>query len=507
MNNGVRAWAKLEPERIALLFPDGAALTYLALEASANRFAHLFEACGLSHGDHVAVLLGNDAEIVALCWAASRAGVYLTPVPNSLSAFETAYIVENCAAKLVIASARYATAAAHLSQLANQPRLLALGGHIPGFENLEQILAATPARPRNEEMPGALMMYSSGTTGKPKGIWRKLPERSAVTDGPPTFARDLISLFGMDASTRYLSTAPLYHAAPLRFALAVTAAGGTVVVMDRFDAAAALDLIEKHQITMSQWVPTMFQRLLALPRSRRGSFKACCHSKAVHGAAPCTPTLKRAMIDWWGPILDEYYSGSEGVGLTLIDSTEWLAKPGSVGRSRKGDIHILDEGDAELPPGGIGRIFFGGGPPFEYFFDPAKTASRSSRQGYQTFGDVGYVDEDGYLFLCDRLDDMIITGGVNVYPQEIESALEEVEGVQECGVVGFPDEEFQERPVAFIVPSPAHKYSLAKLATAIEAHMESRLGRIKRPREVRFQDELPRSPTGKLLRRELRRPS
>jgi acyl-CoA synthetase (AMP-forming)/AMP-acid ligase II len=312
-----------------------------------------------------------------------------------------------------------------------------------------------PETPRSDENPGALMMYSSGTTGAPKGIWRPLPTLDQLAGGPPTFARDLVELFGLASDTRYLSTAPLYHAAPLRFALAISAVGGLSVVMEKFDAARALDLIEEHRLNTSQWVPTMFHRLLALQEKRRLAYHAPSHTRAIHGAAPCTPAVKRAMIAWWGPIIEEYYSGSEGVGLTSIGSQEWLAKPGSVGRAKKGIVHILDDDDEDLPAGETGRIFFDGVPPFAYFGDAAKTASRTSRQSYQSFGDIGYVDQDGYLFVSDRLDDMIISGGVNVYPQEIEAALEEAEGVAECGVVGFPDEEFQERPVAFVVPSSA----------------------------------------------------
>ena len=249
----------------------------------------------------------------------------------------------------------------------------------------------------------------------------------------------------------------------------------------------------------------MFQRLLALPEERRLAFHAPWHAHAIHGAAPCTPAVKRAMIAWWGPIIEEYYSGSDGVGLTSIGSQEWLAKPGSVGRAKKGIVHILGDDDEDLPAGKTGRIFFDGVAPFVYFGDAAKTASRTSRQSYQSFGDIGYVDQDGYLFVSDRLDDMIISGGVNVYPQEIEAALEEVEGVAECGVVGFPDEEFQERPVAFVVPSGAFANATDVLRVGLDAHVRERLGRIKWPREIHFVTELPRSPTGKLLRRELRK--
>ncbi|WP_210247465.1 AMP-binding protein [Neoaquamicrobium microcysteis] len=506
MDYGLREWARREPDRVALRFDGGAVLSFGELERMANRFANLFADCGLRHGDHVAVLLGNGPHIVALCWAASRSAIYLTPMPNSLGPVETAYIVDNSTAKLVIADPRYGGVAAELpARCAHVASFLSLNGGIEGFEPAEPRLAAMSADPRSDESPGSLMMYSSGTTGAPKGIWRPLPAMEQLAGGPPAFARDLISLFGFTAETRYLSTAPLYHAAPLRFVLAVSAAGGQSTVMEKFDAARSLDLIEEHRLTMSQWVPTMFQRLLALPEERRRSYDAPRHVRAIHGAAPCTPALKRAMIEWWGPIIEEYYSGSEGVGLTSIGSAEWLRKPGSVGAAKKGTIHILGDDDAELGPGESGRVFFSGTPPFAYFGDEAKTAGRTSRQGYQTFGDIGHVDGEGHLFLSDRLDDMIISGGVNVYPQEIEAAIEEAEGVAECGVVGFPDEEFQERPVAFVVPAAGRREASGDLLARLETHVRQRLGRIKWPREIRFVAELPRSPTGKLLRRELRK--
>jgi long-chain acyl-CoA synthetase len=506
MDFGPREWSRRAPDRVALRFSGGSIVTFGELEAAANRYAHLFAACGLARGDHVAVLLGNGPEIAALCWAAARSGVYLTPIPTTLGPIETAYIVANSAAKLLIVDARYHKAGSDLpNQCAEVKTFLVTGSSLAGYSAIETRLAELLDTPRPDESPGALMMYSSGTTGAPKGIWRPLPTLDQLAGGPPTFARDLVSLFGFTSETRYLSTAPLYHAAPLRFVLAISAVGGQSVVMEKFDAATALDLIEEFELNTSQWVPTMFQRLLALPEERRRTYRAPWHIHAIHGAAPCTQMLKRAMIAWWGPILDEYYSGSEGAGLTSIDSREWQAKPSSVGRAKKGVIHVLGDDDEELPAGAVGRIFFSGIPHFAYFKDANKTASRTSRQGYQSLGDIGYVDRDGYLILSDRQDDMIISGGVNVYPQEIEAALEEAEGVAECAVVGFPDEEFQERPVAFVVPSRAFVNRTDLLRSQLDTYVSERLGRIKRPREIRFVTELPRSPTGKLLRRELRK--
>jgi long-chain acyl-CoA synthetase len=323
--------------------------------------------------------------------------------------------------------------------------------------------------------------------------------------GTPPFAADLIALLGLGGDdVRYLSTAPLYHAAPLRFALAVTAGGGTVHVMERFDAEHALQLLEQEGITHSQWVPAMFQRLLDLPLERRAKFSAPAHRCAIHGAAPCPPAVKQRMIEWWGPIIVEYYSGSEGIGLTLIDSAEALQRPGSVGRARKGTLHVVDEAGAEVEPGVTGLVCFSGVSPFAYYRAPKKTAARTLPRGLQTFGDVGHVDADRYLYLTDRQDDMIISGGVNLYPQEIEAVIRHAPGVWDCAVVGVPDDQFGERPVAFVVPMRDGAARGADLIDAIAMHCELHLGRFKRPSEFRAIDSLPRSPTGKLLRRQLR---
>jgi acyl-CoA synthetase (AMP-forming)/AMP-acid ligase II len=356
----------------------------------------------------------------------------------------------------------------------------------------------------NDESPGAIMLYSSGTTGAPKGIWRPLPLLEDVDQGPPPFARDLITLFTMGAGDRYLSTGPLYHAGPLRWSLSVIASGGCAVLMGKFDADRALALLENDGITLSQWVPTMFHRMLALPPERRSAFHAPQHRAAYHGAAPISPALKRSMIDWWGAIIEEYYAGSESVGLCSITTEEWLERPGSVGRARKGEIHILDEDSRDLSVGDTGRVFFSGTTPFEYFGDADKTVSRTSKQGYQTFGDIGRVDEDGYLFLSDRLDDVIISGGVNIYPQELEHALEQAPSVAEAAVAGMKDDEFGERPVAFVVVADDGCEDLELLGLELIAHCRERLGRIKQPKEIRFVDALPRSDAGKLLRRVLR---
>ena len=497
----LRRHAAIAPQRCALVFADQR-ITYGELEALANRLAAILRTRGLRRGEHIAALIGNRPEALALAWAAWRCGLYLTPVSTALAAPEVGALVADCEARAVLVDADQAPLAAAVDWPAGLQRL-ALRGAIPGFDDLRAEIANASAQPAADEPPGALMMYTSGTTGAPKGVIR--PLLPADWRGTPPFAADLIALFGIGgAEVRYLSTAPLYHAAPLRTALAVTAGGGTAFVMDRFDAEAALALLEREAITHSQWVPAMFQRLLALPAEQRAAFSAPAHRTAIHGAAPCPIDLKRAMIDWWGPILLEYYSGSEGVGLTLIDSSEWLAHPGSVGRARKGRLHIVDEAGKELRAGETGLVCFSGVAPFEYHKAPEKTAARTLPGGLQTFGDLGHADAEGWLTLGDRLDDMIISGGVNVYPQEIEAVLRAVPGVWDCAVVGVADARFGERPVAFVVPRRGEDE--AALREALERGIEAGLGRIKRPDALHFVAELPRSPTGKLLRRQLRQP-
>jgi long-chain acyl-CoA synthetase len=500
----LRVHAGRSPEATAVVC-GAQRLNYRDLEALANRLAAVIRGAGLVRGDHAVVVLGTRPELLALAWAAWRTGIYLTPLSTSLAPVELARLVEHCDARLVLADGGLPTLTAALPGLVTPPagplRWLSLGGRLEGFDAVEPLLAAASASPAAHEPPGALMMTTSGTTGSPKGVIR--PLLPPDWRGTPPFAADLIALFDVGGTdVRYLSTAPLYHAAPLRFALAVTAGGGCVYVMERFDAREALDLLQQEAITHSQWVPAMFQRLLALPESVRSALRAPAHRVAIHGAAPCPISVKRAMIDWWGPILIEYYSGSEGVGLTMLDSHEALAHPGSVGRARKGRLHVVDDSGRELPPGATGLVCFSGVAPFAYHRAPEKTAARTLPGGLQTFGDIGHVDAEGWLYLTDRLDDMIISGGVNLYPQEIEAAIAEVPGVWECAVVGVADERFGERPVAFVVPHRAHDPQA--VLDAVRRHCESVLGRFKQPESIHLLPELPRTPTGKLLRRQLR---
>lgn len=503
MRNDLRYWAEHSPAKNVLEFDNLDPVTFAELEAMANRFAHLYRALGLRRGDHVAGIFHNQPEIIAALWGAYRSGVYFTPVANTFSAREIAYVVDNCDAHLVIADGRFSDGLHEIDQLPDGPRHKCIIGQRQGWMDLHDALAAQAATPLPDESPGTLMLYTSGTTGAPKGIMRPLPTAEQIGDGPPHFAGYAIGIYGLSPDTRYLSTAPLYHAAPMVWAFAVTAGGGTVVVMSKFDAEAALDHLEQRAITHSQWVPTMFNRLLNLPAERRARHHAPAHIAAWHAAAPCPITVKRRMIEWWGPIINEYYGGSESVGQTLLHAEEWLERPGTVGRAKRGIIRILDEDENELPAGSIGRVYFETTNPFTYYKEEQKTKAQTSRQGYQTFGDIGYVDEAGYLYLTDRTNDVIISGGVNIYPQEIENALKEVPEVDDCAVAPIPDLDFGQRPVAFIIPREGAPEAPI-LAEQIAAFCRKRLGKTKQPYQVRIVSQLPRTETGKLLRRVLR---
>jgi acyl-CoA synthetase (AMP-forming)/AMP-acid ligase II len=500
-------WGRVTPEKAALVVAEtGEVVTHGQLDERSTRLARAWRSAGLSPGDRVTVFMENHPRYLEVVWAALRSGVVITPVNRHLTAAEAGYIVDNCDAKALVTSRALAPVAADL--LAEAPgcahRLMA-DGPVAGFDSYEDALAAASPEPLAEDEPsGGLMLYSSGTTGRPKGIARP-PSVGSASEGF-AFARLIGALFQMDPETVYLSPAPLYHSAPLGFCLSVQALGGTVILMRSFDPVGALEAIDRHAVTHSQWVPTMFVRMLKLPEAERARFKLDSHQVAVHAAAPCPRPVKEAMFEWWGPIIHEYYGGSELNGLTYVGPQEWLSHPGTVGRAVLGTIHICDEGGRELPTGEAGLVYFElPTRTFHYHKDPAQTRSSQhpDHAGWTALGDVGYLDGDGYLYLTDRATFMIISGGVNIYPQEIEDCLILHPKVEDVAVFGVPNPEMGEevkavvQPAAGVEPGPALEQELL-------AFTRERLSHYKCPRSVDFEPGLPRLPTGKLYKRLLR---
>ena len=498
--------AKTQPDRLAAIRPStGETLTYRELDERSNRLAQLLHAAGLRPGGHVALCLENSIEYLEVMWACMRSGLYLTPINWHLSAPEAAYIVKDCGATVLIASANVETSR-DLGALSPQCTVkLSVSGIVEGFEDYAAALARHPAEPLADERVGSYMFYSSGTTGRPKGVLRPLADQHPADGNMGQNRR--IEQFGITSETRFLLTAPLYHAAPLGYAGTVTQAGATLVIMDRFDAETALSLIEAHRITHSQWVPTMFVRLLKLPHEVRDRYDLSSHRVAIHAAAPCPVEVKRAMIQWWGPILLEYYSSTEGAGMAMIGSEEWLSHPGSVGKAQGKPYHVCDEAGKELPPGEIGLIYGETVPglQFEYHNDPGKTheAGHPTRPDWIAVGDIGYLDDEGYLYLTDRKAFMIVSGGVNIYPQQIEDALVLHPKVADVAVIGVPNADLGEETKAVIQPASGVTGS-DELARELIEFVAQKLGKQLAPRSVDFVDELPRMPTGKLAKRVLR---
>jgi fatty-acyl-CoA synthase len=498
-----RTYARQDPDAIAyVMCATGEAVTFAQLERRANQGAHLLRGAGLLRGDHIAILMENRREFLEVCFAADRSGVYYTTISTHLTPEEIAYILQDCGARILITSDRILHSLGHSLLRMNRSVQVYVVGDTP--EGLKDWIAATAAQPETpvpEEAQGLDMLYSSGTTGRPKGIKWPLPQDRP---GGRTMLVDLLSsLFGYDAQTRYLSPAPLYHAAPLRHSMVTIRMGGTAFIMDRFDPLQALELIQRHRITHSQWVPTMFVRLLKLPPEERARFDLSSMKMAVHAAAPCPVDIKRQMIDWWGEIIHEYYAGTENNGFTAITTPEWREHPGSVGRAKLGVIHICDEAGRELPVGHEGEVYFENGHQFLYHNDPDKTAAATNALGWTTLGDIGRLDEEGYLYLTDRKSFVIISGGVNIYPQEAEDILLGHPAVLDAAVFGVPNEDFGEEVKAVVQLLPGQAASPA-LAEELIACCRMRLSSIKCPRSVDFRATLPRSATGKLYKRRLK---
>jgi len=491
------------PDKPAYIMAQtGEVVTRIELEERSNQCAHLFRDLGLSIGDHIAILMENNRYFFEICSAASRAGIIYTPVSTYLKESEVEYIVNNCEAKLFVSSmAKSDIARVLIDKMSNVKTRLMVGGVIDGYISYEEKMNTFPTTPIADEMAGQDMLYSSGTTGRPKGVkinWEPMPYGEI-----PDAGKALMMLYGFNEDTVYLSPAPLYHAAPLRFCMMVLYGGGTVIVMDRFDALESLQLIDKYKATHSQWVPTMFIRMLKLPEEERAKCDVSSMTVAIHAAAPIPITVKEQMIKWLGPVIMEYYAGTEANGITMINSDEWMAHKGSVGRALVGVPHILDEQGKELPPGEPGLIYFGEGQEFEYHDDPEKTISSRSPQGWSTLGDIGFMDEEGYLYLTDRMANMIISGGVNIYPQETENVLVMHPKVLDAAVIGVPNEEFGEE-VKGVIELRDHAEAGPEMEQELMEYCKSELSRIKCPVSIDFVEELPRTATGKLLKRLLK---
>jgi fatty-acyl-CoA synthase len=502
----IGVWAARTPDRPAVIEAEtGRVITFGAYEAMSNRVAHLARALGLRPHDHAVVLLENRYDYLPLFWGLIRAGLRVTPMPTHLTKAEIEYILADCDAKLFLTSQAMAPVAGQLdlSCMPAGARLMT-DGAAPGFADLDAELAGQPDTPIPDQQEGIDMLYSSGTTGRPKGVRKPMPQGPFGV--PNALLTKTAERYGFDTRTVYLHPSPLYHAAPLGYTIRIGRLGGCIVVMRKFDAEACLANIERYGVTHSQWVPTHFNRLLKLPEEVRHRYDLSTLQCAIHAAAPCPHDVKRAMIDWWGPVIQEYYAGSEGNGQCSITSEEWLERPGSVGQAKVGTLHICDEDGRELPAGEIGTIYFEGGAPFEYHNDPGKTAeSRHPTEPWSTIGDVGYVDDAGYLYLTDRKSFMILSGGVNIYPQEVEALLLTHPDIEDAAVFGVPNEDFGEevkaviQPKAGVVPSDA-------LAAEISAFCRANLSHVKCPRSVEFIAEMPRGDNGKLYKKVLRAP-
>jgi long-chain acyl-CoA synthetase len=486
----------------------GETVTYAELDGRSRRLAQALRTRGVAAGQHIAILMENNRPFLEVAWAAQRSGLYYTAINSHLRPAEVQYVLDDCGAVALVASEAMAEVVAGLD-LSGVPVRVSAVGDLRGFERYDEVLGDEDGDLGDlgdlAELEGREMLYSSGTTGRPKGVRKQLPgtpfgDPSSI---PVQLAQGLARLGGgLGPGSVYLSPAPLYHSAPLVYSMSMHRLGATVVVMERFDPARCLELIERHRVTHAQFVPTMFVRMLRLPEEDRTRYDLSSLEFAVHAAAPCPVAVKRQMLDWWGPIIHEYYAGTEDIGNTFITPEEWLAHPGSVGRPM-GECHIVGEDGEELPPGQPGVVYFAGGRPFEYHNDAQKTASVTNERGWRTLGDIGYLDDDGYLYLTDRQAHMIISGGVNIYPQEAENVLAAHPAVADVAVIGVPDAEMGEAVKAVVQPVDAAATG-PDLEAELLTHCRSELATYKCPRTIDFVDELPRDPNGKLYKRHLR---
>ncbi|WP_291076628.1 acyl-CoA synthetase [Hyphomonas sp.] len=497
--------AKTDPGKAAYIMANsGETVTFGQLEERSNQIAHAFRDAGLNPGDTIALFAENSARYFEICWAAQRSGLYYVCISSRLTAPEVEYILDNSGSSLLIASLGKADVAGKVKQATQLAHYWSIDGEIDGFSRLETLQKTYPGTPIADEMAGTDMLYSSGTTGRPKGIRPPL-EPGTPIDEDNVLLQITRALAAGGPDSIYLSPAPLYHAAPLRWCMTFTRLGSTLVVMEKFDPESFLNSVQKYKVTHTQMVPTMFVKLLKLPEAVRTSYDTSSLKFVVHAAAPCPIPVKEQMIEWWGPIIDEYYAGSEGNGMTWVKSPDWLEHKGSVGRAVYGEIHICDENGDEVPVGEEGQIYFGGTAPPNYHNDPEKNASalNPKHPDWSSLGDVGKLDDDGFLYLTDRKAFMIISGGVNIYPQEAENVLITHPKVADVAVIGVPDEEFGEAVKAIVQPMPGIAPS-DDLAEELLEFCRGELSKIKCPKSVDFDLELPRHPTGKLYKRLIR---
>jgi long-chain acyl-CoA synthetase len=486
-----------------ILHPSAVVISFAELERRANQLAHHFREMGLREGDTVAAILENNEHVHAVMWAARRSGLYYALVNTHLTAAEAAYIVDNSGAKAVIGSRAMRAVCERLAdQLPNGlPKVLMIADdELDGWVRYPECVSGQPATPISDEREGDLLQYSSGTTGRPKGIRRELPH--LPPDEAPNILMPLMNAVGITSEAIYLSPAPLYHTAPSFWSMVVQSMGGTTVVMEKFGPESALECIQRYGITHGQFVPAMFVRMLKLPDAVRNSYDVSSLQRVVHAAAPCPVDIKKQMIQWWGPIIDEYYASSEAVGASFIRAEDWLAHPGSVGRPLVGVPHILDEDGRELPPGRSGEIYYEGGHSFQYLKDEAKTSSAHDAHGWVTVGDVGYLDDDGYLYLTDRRHHMIISGGVNIYPQEAEDLLITHPKVLDAAVFGIPDDDMGQS-VMGVVQTVDPDDATDEFGPELLDWLRNRLAHYKCPRSISFEPQLPRADTGKLYKQKL----
>ena len=502
----IRFWGRAieQPDRIALIEPSGREVTAGELLAQVNQLVHALRAAGLQQGDALAIALPNSREWIVAYLAALQAGWFVVPINYHFTVSEAAYLVRDSKARVFIGHERLADTARAVADEAGVATHLRLSvGAIPGFTNLPEFLAGHPTDPPGDRRTGSVMFYTSGTTGRPKGVRRSLPEGDPDTG--ELLSGDILSQYGLAPGTGdvHLCGSPLYHTAVLAFAASSLHFGHTVVVMDGWNAERMLELVQRHRVTHTHMVPTQFRRLLLLPGDVRGSYDCSSLRCVIHGAAPCDSTIKQAMFDWWGPVIYEYYGTTEGGG-TVADPQQWLAHPGTVGKPYPGaDIRILDEHGVEVAAGISGTVYFYvTWSDFEYLNDTSKTAG-SRRGEYATVGDLGYVDDEGFLYLLGRSSELIISGGVNVYPAEIESVLVRHPAVADAAVIGVPDEDLGEVVQAVLEPAPGATPGPA-LEAQIRDHCAEQLAKFKHPRVITFVEALPRDPSGKLLKRKLR---